>query len=77
MSSNFADPNYVYHVDGHDKLTPYGFAFHAAIDGYSRRLMWLQVGPSNSKPKLVAKYYVDCVEQNKGTEIIVELVILQ
>ena len=36
-------PNYIWHLDGYDKLKPYGFGIHAAIDGYSRRLLWLEV----------------------------------
>ena len=28
-------PNYCIHVDGYDKLKPYGFAIHGAIDGYA------------------------------------------
>ena len=37
-------PNYVWHVDGYDKLKPYGFCFNGAIiDGYSRRILWLEV----------------------------------
>ena len=26
-------PNFVWHLDGYDKLKPYGFAIHACIDG--------------------------------------------
>ena len=26
-------PNYAWHIDGHDKLKPFGFAIHGAIDG--------------------------------------------
>lgn len=26
-------PNYVWHVDGYDKLRPYGFDIHGCIDG--------------------------------------------
>ena len=26
-------PNYAIHVDGYDKLKPYGFAIHGAVDG--------------------------------------------
>ena len=37
-------PNFLWHVDGYDKLKPYGFAIHAAIDGYSRRVLWIEVG---------------------------------
>lgn len=41
-------PNFIWHVDGYDKLKPFGFAIHAAIDGYSRRILWIEV--SNSPP---------------------------
>ena len=27
-------PNYLWHMDGYDKLKPYGFCIHGAIDGY-------------------------------------------
>ena len=27
-------PNYMWHLDGYDKLKPFGFAIHGAIDGY-------------------------------------------
>ena len=36
-------PNAVWHADGHDKLKPYGFSIHSAIDGFSRRVLWLNV----------------------------------
>ena len=34
---NNPDPNYIWHVDGYDKLKPYGFPVHGAIDGWSRK----------------------------------------
>ena len=36
-------PNFAWHIDGYDKLKPYGFAIHGAIDGFSRRILWLEV----------------------------------
>ena len=33
-------PNFAWHVDGYDKLKPYGFPIHGAVDGFSRRVMW-------------------------------------
>ena len=27
-------PNYVWHMDRYDKLSPYGLAIHGCIDGY-------------------------------------------
>ena len=37
-------PNFAWHIDGYDKLKPYGFAIHGAIDGFSCRILWLEVG---------------------------------
>ena len=59
-------PNFIWHVDGYDKLKPFGFCVHGAIDGFSRRIMWLEVGPSNNDPKITVKYFIDCVREVGG-----------
>ena len=56
-------PNFLWHMDGYDKLKPFGFAIHGGIDGYSRRIMWLNVGSSNNDPAIIATYFVNCIEQ--------------
>ena len=28
-------PNHIWHVDGYEKLKPFGFPIHVCIDGYS------------------------------------------
>ena len=35
---SYANPgtNFRWHIDGYDKLKPYGFPIHGAIDGFSR-----------------------------------------
>jgi hypothetical protein len=53
-------------MDGYDKLKPFGFCVHAAVDGYSRKIVWLSVGSSNNDPKVIAKYFIDCVRQVGG-----------
>ena len=60
------DPNYIWHIDGYDKLKPFGFCIHGAIDGYSRRIMWLEVDPSNNNPRVITDYYHGCVKQVGG-----------
>ena len=40
-------PNECWHVDGYDKLKPFGFPIHGAVDGYSHRILWFKVTPSN------------------------------
>lgn len=56
-------PNNVWHVDGYDKLKPFGFCIHGAIDGFSRKLIWLEVSDTNNNPKLIAKYYLDALNE--------------
>ena len=56
-------PNRTWHIDGYDKLKPFGFCIHGCIDGYSRRIMWLEVGPSNNNPAIICQYFLDCVKQ--------------
>ena len=62
-------PNYVWHIDGYDKLKPFGFAIHGAIDGFSRRILWLEVGRSNNNPDIIAMYYLDTVKQLGGSPL--------
>ena len=59
-------PNFVWHIDGHDKLKPYRISIHGCIDGYSRRIIWLEVAASNKVPELIAKHYLDAIKQMEG-----------
>ena len=55
--------NYVWHIDGYDKIKPYGFAIHGAIDGYSRKILWFEVLASNNNPKMIGTLYLNYVSQ--------------
>ena len=46
-------PNYLWHVDGYDKIKSFGFCVHGAIDGYSRKILWLEVSSSNNDPGIM------------------------
>ena len=59
-------PNYSWHADGYDKLKPYGFPIHGAIDGWSRKIMWLKVCRSNNFPEIPASFYLECVNKHNG-----------
>ena len=48
--------NYLWHIDGWDKLKQYGFCIHGVIDGFSRSIMWLDVAASNNDPFHVDPY---------------------
>ena len=41
------EPNSLWHMDGNLKLREYGFVLHAAIDGYSRRIIYLEANVNN------------------------------
>ena len=49
--------NFLWHIDGYDKLKPYGFCVHGIIDGYSRQILWLEVAMSNNNPGIIANYF--------------------
>ena len=54
-------PNYLWHMDRYDKIKPYGFEIYDAIDGFSRKILWLRVPSSNNNPKVIASSYMDCI----------------
>lgn len=52
-------PNFLIHIDGNDKLKPYGIYIHGAIDGYSRKILWLRAGYTNKNPMYILSLYLD------------------
>ena len=58
-------PNYTWHINGYDKLKPCGFPIHAAIDGYSRKILWLLVSYSSNDPNVVSSYFINCTGKLK------------
>lgn len=58
-------PNFLWHLDGYDKMKPFGFAIHGAIDGYSRRILWLNVSTTNNNPRVVANYFLNNIKKLK------------
>lgn len=64
-------PNDVWHIDGNDKLKPFGFSIHGAIDGFSRKILWLEVSETNKDPTIIAHYFANTV---KSLQIIPKLV---
>ena len=41
-------PNYAWQGDGYDKLKEFGLPIHGCIDGYSWKLLWLELTRSNT-----------------------------
>lgn len=59
-------PNYVWHIDGYDKLKPYGICISGCIDGFSRKMIWLEAYKTNNNPHIIAGYFIDAVTENNG-----------
>ena len=56
-------PNDTWHADGYDKLKPYGLPIHGAVDGFSRKILWLKVCKSNNNPFNPACFFVEAVKE--------------
>ncbi|CDM35782.1 Ribonuclease H-like domain [Penicillium roqueforti FM164] len=52
-------PNDVWHINGHLKLEPFGIEIYAAIDGYSRFIVWVYIGVSVSTAVSVKRQSLD------------------
>ena len=63
-------PNWVFSVDGHDKLMGYQnstfpLAIYGCIDTASRKIMFLRIWNTNSKPEVIGRWYMDYLIENK------------
>ena len=47
-------PNFLWHVDGWDKLAPFGTFIHEVVDGFSRRILRLAVNSTNRNPSIIS-----------------------
>jgi hypothetical protein len=77
---NYVTPgsNSLWCLDGHDKLTQYGIQIYAAVDAYSRKIIWFYCGNSNRTAISVVRQYFNTVKAiglcprfirtDKGTE---------
>ena len=68
--------NYLWHIDGWDKLKQYGFCIHGCIDGFSRRIMWLDVAASNNDPFHVCTNFADTVISLGGIDLLLKQLLL-
>ena len=42
--------DWCWHVDGNDKLSPYGIGIHGCVDGFSRYVIWCEAYRTNRNP---------------------------
>ena len=58
-------PNSLWHLDGHHSLIRWKLVIHGCIDGYSRRIMYLQCGDNNLSQS-VLDLFLQAINENKG-----------
>ena len=56
--------DFLWHLDGWDKLKKYGFSVNGCVDGWSRFVVWLEVSTTNNKPEVIAHYYLNAIKQH-------------
>lgn len=64
-------PNYIWHLDSYDKLRPYGICINGCIDGFSRKVIWLNAYYTSSDPRVIGGYYLEALEKQGGCPVIV------
>ncbi|KAJ8048761.1 hypothetical protein HOLleu_01207 [Holothuria leucospilota] len=64
-------PNYVWHIDGYDKLKPFGLCISGCLDGYSRKLIWLNVYHTNNNPRIIGGYFIEALREYGGCPCVV------
>lgn len=66
MTYHCLGPNDTWHIDSYDKLKPFGFPIHGAIDGISQKIFWLEITRSNNSRYNIASYFLSTVKEFKG-----------
>jgi hypothetical protein len=56
-------PDWVWHIDGHDKMNHWGIQIYFAVDAYSRFIIWWYVGIENRTRLSVAKQYLETLRK--------------
>jgi len=64
-------PNRVWFIDGHDKLSPFDFQINATIDAYSQYIIWCYISHSNQTAISVNK---QCLATGCSTKLIPKLI---
>ena len=62
--------NYLWHIEGKDKHQPFGLCIHGAINGFSRKVLWLNGSPSSKHPTVISKFFLDFVSKMDQQELL-------
>ncbi|KAL6229002.1 hypothetical protein BDW75DRAFT_117457 [Aspergillus navahoensis] len=58
-------PDFIWSIDGYLKLVSYGFEIYAAIDAYSRYIIWIYVGTSSRTAVSILRQFLDILQVTK------------
>lgn len=56
-------PNFAWNTDKYDKRKPFGFSIHGCVDGYSRKVLWFELGTTNNKSQVINRYFLKAVKK--------------
>ena len=59
-------PDFLWHIDSYDKLKQYGLCVSGFIDGFSRKITWVNVYKTSSSPRVIVGYYIEAVSKRRG-----------
>lgn len=48
---------------GYDKLKLFGFLIYVGVDGYSRKVLWVELERFNNFFEIIGRYYLECVKE--------------
>jgi len=55
-------PDWLWCLDGHDKLSRFGIEIYACVDAFSRKIIWFFVGSSNRTQVSVLRQYLHAIK---------------
>ncbi|THU92671.1 hypothetical protein K435DRAFT_671733, partial [Dendrothele bispora CBS 962.96] len=67
-----AGVNDMWCVDQHDKWKRFGLALHTGMDPFSGKIKWLKVWWTNNNPRLIFRYYLECIKKDEYTYLITQ-----
>lgn len=64
-------PDYLWSIDGYDKLKPWGIEIYAGIDAYSRYVCWVYIGITNkTTTSLLVQYLITVQAHGRHPQIL-------
>ena len=57
------DQSVLYYIYGRVQVTP---TYSLPTDRFFRKIIWMKLAPSNHNPKVIARFYLECVKNSGG-----------